>query len=322
MNRVVENSTTTRNRRVTQRSRIAARALDQYCLAGATLTLLDVAENTTFRVDIPVQPHLDRHPYLGRIAGRRFVLRVLSVGEQAAAARSELVWLAALLRDTSLTVPEPVPTRYGSLVAAVTSQDEDEVAHCVLLRWVEGQPPDHEGEPTTLRMVGRYMAELHAHSESFQPPTGFVRPHWDLDRMCGARSAYSALDMPSESHFFSREEQHLFEATRRCVARVMSSIGEGPDVFGLIHSGLKQGNYLLYGDEVRSVDFAGCGWGYYLFDIATTLGEWRHNPNYAAMRHAFLDGYRLVRPFSQEHEALIDTFISARYPDIANGALG
>lgn len=321
MNRVVENVTTNQTRRIDQHSRIAARALDQYCLAGATLTLLNDAENTTFRIDVPMQPHLDRHPYLGRIAGRRFVLRVSSVREQAAATRSELVWLAALLRDTRLTVPEPVPTRYGSLVAAATSPDEDEVAHCVLLRWVEGQPPDRDLEPTTLSMVGRYMAELHAHSESFQPPAGFVRPKWDLDRMCNAHSARLALHMPTESRYFSREEQDLFDAARGRVAEVMRAIGEGADVFGLIHSGLKQGNYLLYENEVRSVDFAGCGWGYYLFDIATTLGEWRHHPEYAAMRQAFLEGYRLVRPFSQEHEALIDTFMMARYPDTVDRAL-
>lgn len=321
MNRVVENGTASRNRRIAQHRQAAVRALDQYCLEGANLTLLSAAESTVFRVDVPQQTSFDRHPYMGRIAGRKFVLRVANLEAQAATTRSELVWLAALLRDTSLTVPEPVPTRHGSLLAAATLPEdaEAEVAQCTLLRWVEGCPLDGNLEPSTLGMVGRYMAEMHAHSESFQPPVGFVRPSWNWERLC---SAQSALHTPAASRCFSQDDLALFEAAGERVRRTMEQLGEGRNVFGLIHADLRQGNYLFHGDEARSIDFAGCGWGYYLFDIAITLGEWRHHPDYPAMRAAFLNGYRQLRPFHEEHEACIDTFMLARRIGLVNWILG
>ncbi len=319
MNSVVEYGMTSRDRRVAQHRQIADRALGQYCLSGATLTLLSDAENTIFRLDVPVQSDFDRHPYMGRIAGRKFVLRVANTEEQAATTRSELVWLAALLRDTDLTVPEPVPTRYGSLLAGATSHDEDASPQCVLLRWVDGRFLDSSLEPPTLSMVGRYMAELHTHSQSFRPPAGFVRPRWDWNRIFGAQSA---LHMPDASRFFSHNDLELFEAVGERVGTAMQSMGEDPDVFGLIHADLHLGNYLFHGDEVRSIDFADCGWGYYLFDIAVTLGELRHRPDYTALREAFMDGYRLVRSFSAEHEALIDIFMITRRVDMVNWILG
>lgn len=318
MNELVENGTINRSSTENRHAEVAARALDQYCLGGASLTLLSDARNTVFRVDVPRQASFDRHPYLGRIVGRRFVLRVSNGEEHAAITRSELVWLAALLRDTGLTVPEPVPTRYGSLLAASTSLDEAESSQCVLLRWVEGRFLNTGLETSTLLMVGRYMAELHQHSEGFQPPVGFIRPRWDAHKLFGTESA---LQASHRARFFSHNDLALFREVAERIAGTMEQLGESRDVFGLIHADLHQGNYLLHGGEVRSIDFAGCGWGYYLFDIATTLSELRHRPDYPALRDAFLQGYRQLRPFSAEHEALISLFMIARRIDLVNGIL-
>lgn len=319
MNEIVENGTTNRNSKENRHAKVAARALDQYCLAGASLTLLSSVEHTVFRVDVPHQADFDRHPYLGRTAGRRFVLRVSNGEEHAATTRSELVWLAALLRDTGLTVPEPVPTRHGSLLAASTSHDEAESSQCVLLRWVEGRFLDTGLETSTLLMVGRYMAELHRHSEGFQPPAGFMRPRWDARRLF---SAESALHSSHAARFFSHDDLALFKGAAERIAGTMEQLGESRDVFGLIHADLHQGNYLFHGGEVRSIDFTDCGWGHYLFDIAITLAELRHRPDYPALREAFLNGYRQLRPFSAEHEALINLFMIARRIDLVNWILG
>ena len=76
---------------------------------------------------------------------------------------------------------------------------------------------------------------------------------------------------------------------------------------------LSRGSLQLFcNGEVHAIDFDGCGWGYYLFDIGVAFSTLLARNDYRALRQAFLEGYRRVRPFSVSHEALIDTFIAAR----------
>ena len=317
MNKVADNGTANRNRKVEQHKELAAAALEQYCLAGAELTLLSDAESTVFRVDVPNIESFNRHPYLGKVGGRRFVLRV-SGHEHAAATRSELVWLAALLRDTDLVVPEPVPTRDGSLVVA-SRNHAAEAANIVLLCWVDGQALDVELTPERVASVGRYMAELHNYSESFTPPADFHRPRWDWNRLFGADSV---LHNPDANSFFTRDELKLFQAAAERVGRTMQRLGQGSHVFGLIHADLRNKSFLFCGDEVRAIDFSDCGWGYYAYDVAITLGELKHRDDYNELRAAFLEGYRQVRPLSRDNETLINTFMVARRVDLVNNILG
>ena len=144
MNRVLENSTASGNR-FDWKQQAAELALDQYGLPGAGLTLLGDGDCTIFRIDLPQQSHFERHPYLGRTAGWRFVLRLHYDESQASATLSELILLAALLRDTDLAVPEPVPTRSGLLLAPARAPGSPDGAYAVLLRWVEGSMPE-EGQ--------------------------------------------------------------------------------------------------------------------------------------------------------------------------------
>jgi Ser/Thr protein kinase RdoA (MazF antagonist) len=85
------------------------------------------AENTTFRVETP--------------AGDRFVLRIQRItgspvhpprGE--AEARSELLWLSALRRETDLEVPEPVPANDGALTTVVDVEGVPAPRICALFR--------------------------------------------------------------------------------------------------------------------------------------------------------------------------------------------
>jgi Ser/Thr protein kinase RdoA (MazF antagonist) len=92
----------------------------------------------------------------------------------------------------------------------------------------------------------------------------------------------------------------------------MHVLGEGREVFGLIHADFYERNYLFSNGEVHAIDFDGCGWGYYLFDIGVAFSTLLARPDYPALRQAFLEGYRRVRPLCGDHEALIDTFIAAR----------
>jgi Ser/Thr protein kinase RdoA (MazF antagonist) len=134
--------------------RLAEQALERYGLGAAHLTLFSLSEDTTFFVEVPFGDGSVVHPYLGRIEGKQFALRVLDAGEEnAAAALADIVWLARLLRDTSLVVPEPVPACDGSLVVEVPGEPAMP-NQFVLLRWAGGGSNEEELIPEEM---GEYI---------------------------------------------------------------------------------------------------------------------------------------------------------------------
>jgi hypothetical protein len=115
--------------------RMAEAALARYGLAGAKLeTLPHVAGEAerAFGVSFPLAA-ASVHPYLGRLAGKNFTLRMLPASEESRASAIEWVKeIAALCRDTHKDAPEPVPACDGSLVTLVTVGGD--ARHCLVYR--------------------------------------------------------------------------------------------------------------------------------------------------------------------------------------------
>lgn len=130
--------------RMNRLHKMAEAALELYGLAGAQATILGEPSGVVFRVEVPAGGELAYHPYLGRVAGKRFLLRVQSASS-AASMYTELVCLAALIRDTEMDLPEPVPAYDGSLVADLPGDSAEESYLCVLFRWANGH---HSGDVT------------------------------------------------------------------------------------------------------------------------------------------------------------------------------
>ena len=67
--------------------------------------------------------------------------------------------------------------------------------------------------------------------------------------------------------------------------------------------------------RVRLIDFDDCGFGYWLYDIAVPLWEYRGRADYAAICAALLNGYRERRELPDVTH--LDDFIATR--DVAFG---
>jgi Ser/Thr protein kinase RdoA (MazF antagonist) len=162
------------------------------------------------------------------------------------------------------------------------------------------------------------MATLHAHGTTWDPPDGFRCPRWDYAGLFSARSPWR----PARALSIDADTRRAFERILRETRSVMRSLGTSNDVFGLIHGDLIQANYIVHEDSVRPIDFGDFGRGYFLYDAAVTLLMLKPFDRSGAQRRAFIAGYREVRPLTQEHEELLDTFIAARAVVLARWALG
>jgi len=295
---------------------LASLALAHYGIEQAELTFLSHVSSPVLRVDLAAP--------IASIQGTRFVLRIHNPEELSPAMlRSELQWLVALHRDLDIVVPEPLLNNEGDLLTEVTSDDIPGARVVVMLHWVEGRFRNAQLGPREFAAVGTFMARLHKHAQGFQPPPGFTRPRRDWNWLFGPTAP---LNSEHAREVFSSQELAIFAHTADYIGEQMRLMGEGPEVFGLIHSDLHQFNYLFHQGEVRAIDFQDCGWGYYLFDMAPTFSEALERKNltpeaWAVQRAAFFDGYQRIRALPCDYEEQLKTFEIVRMIDLVNWVL-
>jgi Ser/Thr protein kinase RdoA (MazF antagonist) len=296
--------------------RILARtALAAYTLPETRLRLVNHLWNTTFRIDAA--------------DGSRYLLRIHHPGQRSVAAvDSELLWLAALREETDLMVPEPVRNRAQSLVTVSSHSGVPEPRLCVLFRWIEGRFLHKGLAPDHLFQVGGLLARLHHHASDWRRPEGFRRHRVENldpmrrdedDNFAAARAAWAA---ESVSALLTPEAGDCIAAAVEKIWSLLRALGEGHEVFGLIHADLHYRNFLFHQGSAGAIDFDDCGLGHWHYDLAVTLSELQVHPRYPALRQALLAGYRQRRALSREETEHLETFLALRRVQDLLGFIG
>jgi Ser/Thr protein kinase RdoA (MazF antagonist) len=293
---------------------VARAALADYGLTDASLKFIARSENTTFRVTVPgpapetaVDDFFAHHCYL---------LRIHRPGYQTLASiTSELEWLSALRSEAGIVVPEPVPTITGELLAEVAVPGVQGPQTCSLLRWVKGRLIKKGFRLRHFRALGRLTAQLHQHVAHWEPPGGFNRRHWDWEGLFGDGAGF---DLPASEvwELLPGPYHALFKTVADRVKHVMEAWGEGGDAFALIHADLsigEEGNVIYFGGEARPIDFDDCGYGYWVWDFATSLAHWQEAGAWDSIRDAFMEGYLEIRRSPEEQLVHLDLFMAARH---------
>jgi len=262
---------------------------------GAEVVLLNVSENGTFRVDDPVQG--------------RSVLRVHRSGYHSEAAiRSELTWIDALRADAVVRTPAYLPALDGSPV--VTARLPDGAArHVVRFAWVEGAEPEEARLVGDFTELGAIAARLHGHARSWRRPQGFTRFVWDYDSSLGERGLWGRWQ---DGLGMGAAELAVLGRLDQVLRARLAAYGTGPEVFGLIHADMRLANLLVRGEDVTVIDFDDCGFGWYLYDLASSVSFIEHEPYVPEIMDAWVRGYRTVAPLGAADEAELPTFVMLR----------
>lgn len=206
---------------------------------------------------------------------------------------SELAWMRELDLQ-GLSVPRPIRSRHGRLHEIVDGHQVD------LLTWLDGVPMGRAGEKLQLAdpidvfwNLGANMAHLHRISDGWTLPDDFQRCAWDREGLLGENPVWGRFW--ENPHLSDRRRKILLQARDR--ARTFLQINGHHLDYGLIHADMVRENVLLSGAEVQLIDFDDGGFGFRLFDIATTLLASRHEPDFEDLQRALIAGYRSVRPF-------------------------
>ncbi|GCE12306.1 phosphotransferase enzyme family protein [Tengunoibacter tsumagoiensis] len=237
--------------------KLAQSAFLAYPFIAQEIVFLGHNENMTFRMyDQQANSYLLRiHlPLTAGFAGDRL---------QPAGILSELLWLEALIRDTSLSLQQPMYTTNGALVATITTPQGE--VPCSLLRWIEADPFPKQPTSDQVAYLGRIIATMHLHARSWRPPEGFARPTYDLAFF---QQHLGLLQGELGKGVLQPKE---LEVLALVSDKILTLIAQHQEPLILVHTDLHRGNLLASGANVYPIDFSLCGFGLPLFDLGIAL---------------------------------------------------
>lgn len=241
--------------------------------------------------------------------GRRFILKIThTIRRSEPYIMGEVEWLN-FLADGGISVARAVPSKAGRLVERI----EDGHGGAWLLIAYE-RAPGHRATAADWNADlftewGRVMGQMHRRTQSYRLSSpAFKRQEWFEEDQLNARKYLPA----SEAAVVARAEELL--ATIR-------ALPTPPDAYGMLHTDLSHGNFLVDEGRITAFDFDDCGYNWFASDIAVSLYSainWSpvkildRNAFAQAYLTAFLQGYRQENHLDPQWLPLIREFLMVR----------
>ncbi len=214
----------------------------------------------------------------------------------------------ALLKHLSsfgLAVPVPLATSTGEVLLKL---EENGVAarYCDVTFWHEGKVrrrPDAAAAYT----LGQTLARIHLAARAFVLPPDADLPWYDAASLLTEASPHDPgpLEM-----WFAQEDLELIQEVTRQAQTVFPQLSRDEAEVGILHKDFILGNCLWHGDKVWVLDFADCGIGPYLYDLAPMLTNFSDEP---VLRGEFIEGYAALRPLSPEQKKALPLLEAVRH---------
>ncbi len=278
---------------------LAEAATTRYELPGGlAVRLVNLSENATYKIEAP--------------DGRRWALRIHRDGYHSREAiASELAWLTDLRGTGVVTTPRPVKGRDGEVIQQLGHRRMPRPRNIVLFDWETGSEPGiGEDLSAPFEVLGEVTARMHLHTRQWQRPSWFTRFTWDFETSLGEDKPHWGRWRDGMGVDAARAR--LFGRTVDLIGKRLAAYGKGPERFGLIHCDLRLANLLIDGKAVKVIDFDDCGLGWYMYDAATPVSFYEHEPQVPDLIESWKQGYRRVIELAREDEAEIPTFVMLR----------
>jgi Ser/Thr protein kinase RdoA (MazF antagonist) len=283
---------------------LARNILDHWGVSNCEPRLIKYRENAVFEVKTS--------------SGKSAVLRVHRQGYHShESLTSELEWMKMLSKG-GVVVPVPIPASSGAMIVNATAEGVPGVWKVDMLSWLQGKELGNVGEPLEIKdedieklffEIGMTMGELHNLSTAWREQNTMTRHAWDCDGFVGEEPLWGrfwelAALTPAQKSFFLK--------VKDSIAEDLYSYGRTTDNYGLIHADLVPENIMVDRGEVQLIDFDDAGFGWHMFEIATSLFWLAKEPAFDTIVKSVLDGYQSVRSLQQRDLDTMKLFFAAR----------
>ena len=281
----------------------AHQALDHFPIKPVDVSLLARAENITFKVADDV--------------GKLYTLRLHRPAYHTLEElQSERLWTKALLQ-AGIHVPEPIATRDGRDYAGVDVAPLGQHCHASLARWVPGEllmqlirdDTPRERLEVHFHKLGALIATMNNQAAQWHPPAKFRRHALDENGLMGTQPFWGRFWERSD---LSPGERALLVETRTRLHELLIRYGKDASRYSVIHADLHPGNVLVNGDMLAAIDFDDTAWGWHMYDLAAALNQCQELAEFGGLYAACVEGYRSVRPVTEEDLAMLPWFLLVR----------
>jgi len=269
---------------------IAARAIKEFPIKVASIEFVTQSGSTVYKVS-----DCDGNQFCLRLyASVDGVLGEEWTGEKAIL--SMLQWMDVLSVDLpDIVIPKPYLNVHGEFLTKA------EGIFCSVESWLDGEKKPYFMTETDVRKVGVLLAKLHRHTANWMVSAGFERPCFDSRCIDDTLIGLQKTTLCFSNHCVAA----LKEGAER-TKRLVDSFEKTKDTWGIIHADIIPPNLLYHCDELRPIDFGACGFGHYVWDIATTMP---FVPLH--LRKALIDAYAAVYPLPDDYIQVIEGFFIA-----------
>jgi Ser/Thr protein kinase RdoA (MazF antagonist) len=260
--------------------------------------MINLSENATYKVEAP--------------NGQRWALRIHRDGYHSKTAiASELAWLMDLRNTGVVVTPRPAKGRDGEIIQLVSHPLMKRARHVVLSDWETGSEPGiGEDLSKPFEVLGEVTARMHLHARQWKRPAWFQRHTWDFDTSLGEEKPH--WGRWRDGMGVDAAKAKLFGRTVDLIGKRLKAYGQDNERFGLIHCDLRLANLLIDGGNVKVIDFDDCGFGWYMYDAATPVSFYEHEPQVPGLIESWKTGYRRIIELPKADEAEIPTFVMLR----------
>ncbi len=275
---------------------VARTALSKWGISeDAVLRLISLSENGIFLVTS---------------GERRWVLRVHRAGYHTEnGVRSELAWMKALREEASVETPQAVLSNDGELIQMVAAAPGELPRMVVLFHFIDGTEPNPDDLHDAFRHLGSIAARMHRYAREWKRPAWFERQVWDYESALGANPNWGHW---RDGFALQKGGLDIVEKADALMRKRLSRFGKAPARFGLIHSDLRLANLLTADGETKVLDFDDCGFGWYLYDVASSMTFLENHEDADAIIASWIEGYRTEGTLSPEEIDEIPTFMMFR----------
>jgi Ser/Thr protein kinase RdoA (MazF antagonist) len=278
---------------------LARAATKNYALPDQlAVEMINLSENATYKVEAPND--------------QRWALRVHRDGYHSKTAiASELAWLMDLRNTGVVVTPRPVKGRDGEIIQLVSHPAMQRQRHVVMSYWETGAEPGiGEDLSKPFEVLGEVTARMHLHARQWKRPAWFQRHTWDFETSLGE-------DKPHWGRWHDgmgvdAQKSKLFGRTVDLIGKRLEAYGQDNERFGLIHCDLRLANLLIDKGQVKVIDFDDCGFGWYMYDAATPVSFYEHEPQVPDLIESWKVGYCRVIELPKADEREIPTFVMLR----------
>lgn len=200
---------------------------------------------------------------------------------------AEVEWVY-FLKENGAQVPEHYYSTYGKLAEAIPAEDSSYFIVACYQKFngtpLKFQEVEDEGKWELVEEWGKTIGQLHRITKEYTPTDGIKRPSWKEEELLNLEET---IQNPSEK---------LLEYRNRIVDH-LDQLPVNTDLFGLIHSDIHAGNFLVDNGKINVFDFDDSSYHWFASDIAIALyytmlsRDFRRNDKREEVAQQFLEHF-------------------------------